>query len=264
MLPLLGKHAPEVPVSIRNRANSLGHMGEIAVVGLAAPYGERSPSHRERFVPGAFGDNPEPPFLLGEHTAVSGAAGKPPAVVGMPTYAESVIEGRCWDGTAEGGGLWCLWRVPGDMLAVETLFARMDDQVTGLSVEMRVWEARTAADPAHPSMTRMIERATTNAVAMVAAPSYHSARLAAVVTPGVTWTYHRGGLLLPPDFEPAERYMALRDERDRARRNAERYRESPGDPDPSSRFERSRRESVANRPKGAPSLPPLEYRTARP
>jgi hypothetical protein len=68
VIPLTAERAPGVTEAMRNRANALARVGEIAIIGTAMPWNEYSLSHKERVLPGEFGAPRSAPPLLAEHT----------------------------------------------------------------------------------------------------------------------------------------------------------------------------------------------------
>lgn len=204
--PITEERAPRISSRMRAEANEIARGGDIAIVGRCAPWSELSPSHRERFDPGALRSERDdmPPVLLAEHTSYVQKTRGPfeiPTLIGVPMASHSRVEGRSLDQYGPGGGFDCVWTVRRDLAAVSALFDNLANGVHGLSVEMKVRSASTVWEGWQRGGVRHIHEAVTWAVATVSNPSYLTARMDAIVTPEIVWVFDQRRQMLVPDVE---------------------------------------------------------------
>ncbi|MCR2810306.1 MULTISPECIES: hypothetical protein [unclassified Microbacterium] len=172
MTRLTVAEAPTVHPRLLDVANGIAATGGIAIVGRPAPWGERSPTHLERFTPHAF-LNRLPPLLLAEHT-------------GPARAADLIADGIASESSRHGFD--AVWSLHDTFTAVDHLFGYLADGISGLSVETRVSGSRFTSSLA-TGPVREVDTATMFAVAVVDDPSYPSARILHVVTPDALWSY---------------------------------------------------------------------------
>ncbi|MCR2801166.1 hypothetical protein QNO21_07585 [Microbacterium sp. zg-Y818] len=200
-VPLAAHGTGHISEALRNGANALARMGEIAIVGRALPWNEYSLSHHERVHPAAFGKPRFAPPLLAEHTTRT-RDGNPPHVMGTGLRVENSFEPHSLDLGGTGGGFDCLWALNHDLASVEWLYSEhLANGNAGLSVEMRVYLDDHVWEGWDRNVVRHVRAAECVAVAVVGRPSYFGAVIEGIVTPEVSWYRHRTGALVP-DVEP--------------------------------------------------------------
>ncbi len=222
MIPITAERAPSVPSGMLSMANTLAQSGEIAILGRAAPYNERSLSHNERIMPNAFGMTPVPPPLLAEHTSKTRDGGVP-VTIATGLLAENTTSPLSIDLYATGGGLECLWILNHDLASVDWLFEHLGDCTNGLSVEMYVYDAERVRESWKLPDVRHVKSATVQAVAVVKDPAWMTARFSAIVTPEVGWYMHPTAGFLVPDVDRSMMTTVKRFDYLHARTRAEKY-----------------------------------------
>lgn len=225
MIPITHERAPHVPAGMLSLANTLARSGEIALVGRAAPFNERSLSHNERIMPNAFGAKPVPPPLLAEHTTKTRDGGDP-VVMATGILAENTTSPLSLDMYGTGGGLECLWTLNHDLASVDWLFEHLGECTNGLSVEMRVYDDERVWESWKLPGVRHVKDASVHAVAVVPTPAYMTAYFSAIVTPDVSWHMHRSAGVLVPDVDRTMMSTVKRFEYQRARTRAEQHAET--------------------------------------